>query len=127
MTRAMLFTVLARLDGQNTADGGKWYQAGMDWAVEAGISDGSNPNGEITREQLAVMFYRYAGSPEASVAALDDFDDNANVSGWAGDAMLWAVEAGILEGNAGKLSPDKTATRAEVAVMLQRFIELLVK
>lgn len=126
-SRAMLFTVLARLDGQNTAGGGKWYQAGMDWAVEAGISDGSNPNGEITREQLAVMFYRYAGSPEAGVADLDDFDDNANVSGWAGDAMLWAVEAGILEGNAGKLSPDKTATRAEVAVMLQRFIELLVK
>ena len=60
MTRAMLVTVLARFDGQDTTGGNVWYESAMAWAKENGISDGSNPNGQITLEQLATMLYRYA-------------------------------------------------------------------
>lgn len=63
MTRAMLMTVLARFDGQDTTGGAVWYEKAMTWAKENGISDGSNPDGSITREQLATMLWRYVGSP----------------------------------------------------------------
>ena len=63
MTRAMLMTVLARFDGQDTTGGAVWYEKAMEWAREHGVSDGSDPEGSITREQLATMLWRYAGSP----------------------------------------------------------------
>lgn len=90
MTRAMMMMVLARFDGHDTAvDAGEaWYAEGMAWAVENGISDGTNPNGFITREQLVTMLWRYAGSP-ASSYALDSFQDQGEVAGYATAAMAW--------------------------------------
>lgn len=124
MSRAMLMTVLARLDGQNTFNGETWDSVGMSWAKEHGISDGSNPEVSITREQLAAMLYRYAkaGKTEAS---LTRFSDAAKVSPWASDAIAWAVVNGILTGKpGGLLDPQGLATRAEVSAMLERFISL---
>lgn len=120
MTRQMLMTVLARLDGADTSV--TPYEKGMAWAVGKGISDGSGPTGTISREQLAVMLYRYAGSP-ASSGSLDRFPDSASVGGYARDAMRWAVERGILSGTVnGTLAPKGQASRAQVAAMLQRYI-----
>ncbi|PWM51309.1 MAG: hypothetical protein DBX60_07210 [Bacillota bacterium] len=127
MTRAMLMTVLARFDGHDTAGGSVWYEKGMAWAVANGVSDGSNPNGSITREQFATMLWRYAGSPAVS-GSLTSFSDHAKVSGYATDAMRWAVSTGIIGGMGdGTLAPQGNATRAQVATMLMRFVENLTK
>lgn len=125
MSRAMFYTVLARLNGKDTSKGETWYSAAMSWAKETGISDGTAPFTSITREQLAVMLYRYAGSPEIGSLPFDIFPDAGDVSAWAGNAMLWAVNSGILKGSEGNLKPGGTATRAEVATMIMRFIEIL--
>lgn len=120
MTRQMLMTVLARLDGEDTS--GDAYGKGMAWAVGKGISDGSNPTGTISREQLAAMLYRYAGA-SAVQGDLSRFTDSEKVSGYAVDAVRWAVEQGILTGKASDLlDPAGPATRAEVATMLYRYI-----
>ncbi len=122
MTRGMLMTVLARLNGQDTTGGSIWYAKGMEWATAQGVSDGTDPEGKITREQLAVMLYRYAGNPEVDAADLAEFVDGEAVSGWAQAAIQWAVQNGILTGKDGaRLDPQGSATRAEVAVILQRF------
>lgn len=123
MTRAMVMTVLARLDGADTS-GTPWYAAGQSWAVENGVSDGSELDGSITREQLAAMLYRCAGASVSGTAELEGFTDAASVSSWAAEAMAWAVGNGIIDGVAeGVLAPQNTATRAQVAAMLQRFVE----
>lgn len=128
MTRAMLMTVLARFDGQDTTGGAVWYEKAMAWAKENGISDGSNPDGNITREQFATMLWRYAGSPAGDGMALNEFGDSASVNGYAVDAMRWAVSSGIIGGtDAGLLMPQGNATRAQVATMLMRFVEGLTK
>jgi len=122
MTRAMLVTVLARFDGADTSGGSTWYEQGVDWAVSKGISDGSNINGNVSREQLAVMLWRYAGSP-APAGDLSGFQDGDAVSGYALDAMRWAVEKGIVSGfGDGQLGPQGQATRVQVAKMLMNFI-----
>ena len=127
MTRAMLMTVLARMAGQDTAvEDGVWYEKGMNWAVENGISDGTNPEGSITREQLVTMLYRYAGSPEAS-GDLSAFSDADKVDGYATLAMQWAVGKGLINGMGdGTLAPRDTATRAQVAAILMRFCENII-
>ena len=123
MTRAMLATVLARLDGEETNGGRTWYEKGVNWAVENGISDGSYPNNNITREQLAVMLWRYSGRPAATNKELN-FSDAKEASGYALDALRWAVENGIINGYGdGRLSPKGQATRAEVAQMLKNYLE----
>ena len=120
MSRAMLMTVLARLDGIDTENGVPWYQKGIDWAVERGISDGSGPEQSITREQLVTMLHRYAGSPKAE-SDLSVFTDAA-VSGYAAEAMRWAVSQEILVGfEDGTLQPKGTATRAQVSALVMRF------
>lgn len=122
MTRGMVMTVLARLDGKNTEGGTVWYQKGMDWAVSTGISDGSDPDGKVTREQLATMLYRYVKADDAS-GQLSGFVDADSVSDWSREAMGWAVSKGIVIGKGGGiLDPQGNATRAEVAAMLQRFV-----
>lgn len=127
MTRAMLVTVLARFDGEDTSGGSVWYEKGMAWAVSRGVSDGSDPYGAITREQLAAMLCRYAGSPAAS-GSLDGFADAHSVSDYALDAMRWAVEAGLIGGMGdGALAPQAGATRAQVATMLMRYVEYLTR
>jgi len=124
MTRAMLMTVLARLDGVDTT-GEPWYSKGLEWAVSNGVSDGSTPHGQITREQLVTMLYRYAGAQPGSPETLNGFADAGRVSGYALDAMRWATENKIIQGNEGnRVEPKAEATRAEVAVMMQRFLHL---
>lgn len=125
MSRAMVMTVLARAAGADTSGGGNWYAKGLAWAVEQGISDGTAPESPITREQLAVMLYRYAGAPETD-GELEGFVDAAAVSGWAKDALRWAVARGVVAGKEGaRLDPQGLATRAEAAAMLCRAAGLL--
>lgn len=121
-TRAMIWTVLARLNGQSVDGGSPWYAAAQSWAVSAGVSDGTDPAGNITREALAAMLYRAAGSPAVSGNFLA-FSDGDSVSSWAESAMLWATQSGIIGGIDGALAPQGQATRAQVAAMLQRFME----
>lgn len=122
VSRAMVMTVLARLAGVDTDGGDTWYEKALVWAVESGITDGSNPTGIITREQLVTMLYRQAGSPTQDTA-LSGFDDIDTVSPWAKDAMIWAVEHNILNGINGSLVPQGTATRAQMAALFQRILE----
>ncbi len=123
MSRAMIVTVLARLEGVDTAGGEPWYATGRQWAMEAGISDGTNMAEPLTREQLAAMLWRYAGQP-AAASALTGYTDAGSVSAYAADAMAWAVEQGLIGGTApGLLRPQAPATRAQVATILMRFCQ----
>ena len=93
------------------------------WAMESGVSDGTDAGGSHTREQLAAMLYRFAGEPETA-ASLDGFTDAASVSDWAARAMAWAVGEGIITGVTDTaLDPQGSATRAQCAAMLMRFVE----
>ena len=128
MSRAMILTVLARYEGVDTSGGDTWYDAGCDWAIQAGISDGSNLDQNLTREQLATMLYRYAQSKGYDVTVGENvnllhYTDAAAISEYAVPAMQWACGAGFLTGNtATTLNPTGIATRAEVATILMRFI-----
>lgn len=144
LTRAMFATVLFRMAGEPTdsphttpfsdVPPGAWYAKSVCWAFHEGIVKGMEetlfiPNGAVTREQLAVMLYGYETSylehslPEGA-ATLTAFTDGNTVSGWAKEAVLWAVDAGILSGrNDGTLDPKGPATRAEVCTVLQRFLK----
>lgn len=121
-TRGMLMTILARMNGIDTSGSTPWYQAGMDWAIGEGVSDGTDPEGEITREQLATMLWRYAGQP-AITSDLSGYPDAGNVSDWAIGAMVWAVQNGIINGSDGKLEPQGNAIRSQAAAMLTRFCQ----
>lgn len=121
VTRAMVWTVLARMDGENTEGGSAWYGKARTWAMENGVSDGAAPEAAITREQLAAMLYRCCGSP-AVRGTLRSYTDGGSVSDWAEDAMLWAIEQGLIEGIGGnKLAPAADTTRAQLAQILMRF------
>lgn len=122
LSRAMLFTVLARLEGVETEGGEYWYSKAQDWAAASGISDGSVPEAAITREQLITILHRYAGQPAAAGAGRS-FADSGDIAPWAQEAMDWAVHADILNGTQdNRLEPDGAATRAEVSAMLMRFV-----
>lgn len=128
-TRGMIVTILARVEGVNT-NGTPWYAAGQKWAMDNGISDGTNMPGVITREQLATILYRNAkqkGYDVSKSAALTAFSDADKVSGYAAEAMQWAVAEGLLQGSNGKLNPQGSATRAQVATILMRFMEKFAK
>ena len=115
----------ARLAGADTAGGETWYAKGTAWAVENGISDGTNPEQPVTREQLAAMLYRYAGSP--AVSGELSFDDTTVISIWAYDAVRWCVDNGILNGVGGnRMTPQDLARRGQVAAMLMRFLQATV-
>ena len=130
-TRSMIVTILARMEGVNTSGGATWYARGREWAMGAGISDGTNMTGKITREQLAAMLYRYAklkGYDVSASADISGYTDASGVSGWATDAMRWAVSAGLINGRtATTLAPQGNATRAEVASILMRFMQKYTK
>ena len=140
MTRAMLVTVLYRAAGEPSVTGitnkftdnkqGKYYYNAVLWASNKGIVNGAtattfDPDGNITREQIAAILYRYAGSPSVT-GSLNGYSDQAQVSSFAVTAMQWAVGSGIITGvtSGGKttLSAKGNATRAQVAVMLHRFL-----
>ena len=136
MTRGMLAVVLHNLEGNPGASykggfsdvtGSAWYAGAVQWASEkkvvTGLSDGVfAPDSPITREQLVVMLYRYMGEPAVSGSSLGRFSDSGNVSGWASQAMSWAVANGVVNGSNGALNPQGSATRAEVAQMLMNFV-----
>ena len=129
-TRAMLMTILARMDGQNVTGGATWYEKAMNWAKQTGVSDGTMPEVNITREQLATMLYSYAKLKGLDTTqggmAVREFNDYDSISSWAGQSMTWAVNAGILSGRGNNtLAPTAGATRAEMAVMLQQFVGLM--
>ena len=120
MTRAMVWAVLARIDGE-TISGAGWASDARAWAMESGVSDGTDPNGLITREQLVTMLYRFAGEPEHG-GSLSAYADAKSVSSWAAGAMAWAVEEGVISGvTSTTLEPQSTATRAQCAAVLMRF------
>ncbi len=136
MTRGMLATVLYRLAGSPETDvtakfddvtSDKYYAKAIAWAQENGFVSGVTensfaPENSITREQLATILYHYAGSPE--VTGTVDFADSGSISEWSENAIVWAVENGILSGrNDNTLDPQGNATRAEVASILMRMIE----
>lgn len=124
MTRGMVNTVLARLADVDTTpgQGQAWYEVGTDWAKKNGISDGTNPTAPVTREQLATLLYRYAGSP--SVSGTLHAADAASVSDYAGDALLWANQNGIVNGvGSNTIAPKDNAQRAQVAAMLARYLQ----
>ena len=143
MTRAMLVTVLWRMDGKPAAAGGssftdvprgQWYTEAVAWAAENGVVNGVGggrfePDGNVTREQIATILYRYAGLrgvPTGGRADLGSFPDGGAVSGWAYDALSWANAAGLIagtrEGGVDYLAPQQNATRAQVAVILMRYL-----
>ena len=122
MTRAMVWAILARIDGV-TVTGSNWAETARSWAMAKGISDGENASAPVTREQLVTMLYRYAGEPVVS-GSLTGWADAASVSGWAGSAMTWAVNRGIITGaTESTLAPADGATRAQCAAILMRYIE----
>lgn len=124
MTRQMIWTVLARLDGKNPSG----VAEAKAWVMENGISDGSNPNQVITREQMAAILYRYASYKEMDIKAGEDvnilsYSDGSKMSEYAIPALQWACGSGLIQGNGNKLMPTGSATRAQVAAVLQRFIK----
>ena len=126
LTRGAIFTILARVDGVDTEGGSTWYQKGLDWSVENGVSDGSNPTGPITLEELVTMLYRYKGSPGADTSVLDRFSDSSSVHTWTDfrEAMAWAVETGLVQGGSdGRLDPLSALERSRGAMVLQRCCE----
>lgn len=119
--RQQLWMVLARLSGASPAD----MAAAREWAVNAGVSDGTNGEGTLSRQQLVTMLYRYAQSQEMNLegaADLSTYPDNGAVASYAGEALAWAVGKGIVTGTSdGRLNPEGTATRGQFAVMMYRF------
>lgn len=123
LTRAMFWTILARASGVDTEGGESWYAKAQAWAMENGVSDGTDAMGALTREQLATMLWRFAGEP-TSAYSLSAYTDASSVSDYAETAMAWAVEHGIITGMTDTtIEPQGTATRAQCAAMLMRFIE----
>ena len=124
MTRAMVWAILARVDGE-TVTGEGWIETARTWAMANGVSDGTDAAGLVTREQLATMLWRYAGEPAAAGNGISAFTDAADASDWAIDGLNWALGQGIVNGMGdGILVPQGTATRAQAAAMLMRFVEL---
>ena len=123
MTRAMVWAILARIDGV-TVTGDNWAETARAWAMAEGVSDGENASAPVTREQLVTMLWRYAGEPEAA-AGLTGWADAASVSDWAETAMAWSVGKGVIEGDElSRLTPAAGATRAQCAAILMRYVEL---
>ena len=120
LTRSMVWAVLARMDGE-TVSGTGWQSVARAWAVRSGVSDGTDPNGLITREQLVTMLWRFAGEPTTD-ATLSGYSDAASVNAWATTAMAWAIDNGIITGVTDTtLVPQGTATRAQCAAILMRY------
>lgn len=140
MTRAMLVTVLYRLEGQPAVNGRSgfsdvqyngYYEDAVTWAADNGIVNGTStstfsPNVNVTREQMAAILYRYAQYKKYNTAAsssLNSFSDHTSVSGYAEASLQWSVAEKLVNGSNGKLMPTGNATRAQVAAILHRFVE----
>lgn len=136
-TRAMIATILYRIAGQpsvsaNTSftdvEAGTWYTNAVAWGQANGVITGQNaqtfnPNGNITREQLATILYRYSKAETPTTDMTATYSDASEVSSYATNAMKWAVAEGIINGSHNKLNPQGNATRAEIATMLSRYLQ----
>ena len=144
MTRAMLVTVLYRLEGQPTVSGrsgfsdvklNSYYEDAVTWAADNGIVNGTgattfSPNTNVTREQMAAILYRYAQYKQygtTASAGLNGFSDAAKVSAYAKAPLSWAFAEKLVNGSEGRLLPTGNATRAQVAAILHRFVENVAK
>ena len=122
LTRAMVWTIIARAEGVDTTGGATWYAKAQEWVTAKGISDGENPNAAITRQELVTMLYRLAGEP--AVSGTITAPDAASVSTWAQSSMTWAMNIGLVEGDEnGAVTPTATATRAQAAALIMRYLE----
>ena len=138
VTRAQLVTILHRLEGEpevpiectfTDVPEGQWYSKAIKWAAAMGIVNGVgnnkfDPDGKITREQIATILHRYSGLPNAE-GSLDTFPDKDSVSSFAIDGMAWAVGEGLINGvsvnGETKLAPLDNATRAQIAAIMMRY------
>ena len=144
MTRAMLVTVLYRLEGKPTVRGrsgfsdvvvNSYYEDAVTWAADNGIVNGTgtttfSPDTNVTREQLAAILYRYAQYKKYSTkasASLNGFSDAQSVSSYAKTPLEWAVAEKLVNGANGKLMPKGDASRAQVAAIFHRFVENVAK
>ena len=127
LSRAMLVCILARQAGCDANGGVTWYSGAVDWGKAAGITDGLNPDGEITREQFVTMLYRFAQYKGLNVSANSysaAYVDAARTSDWATEAMSWAIANGLISGRTeSTLVPDGSVSRAEAAAIIQIFME----
>ena len=129
LTRAMVWTIIARMSGVDTTGGNTWYAKAQEWVVVNGISDGENPTAAITREQLVTMLYRYAQIKGYDVSVGENtnilsYVDATSISEYAMSAFQWACGSGLTEGDEnGALTPLATATRAQAAAMIMRFCQ----
>ncbi len=122
LDRDLIFAGTADFQDVQESD---WFAPAVGWAQTAGLVNGKtaqlfDPKGTATRQELAVMLYRLAGTESVSTSALDGFKDADRIDDWARDAMCWAVEQGLLRGDSGYLSPTGTVTRAQTAAILVR-------
>jgi hypothetical protein len=125
-SRAQIITILARLSGLDTDGGETWFSKAVAWAQQNGVSDGADPEGDVTREQFITMLWRFAGEPkiEADTGVSMNFTDVGAISEWALDAMKWAVSIGLLQGYSdGSIKPGDLATRAETAALIERYLK----
>ena len=129
LTRAMVWTMLARMDGVETEGGDAWYSKAQAWAVENEVSDGTSPDGAITREQLVTMLYRYVQYKGIDVSVGEDtnilsYTDAAEISEYAVSAFQWACGSGLIKGDDNNaLTPKADTTRAQAATMFMRLCE----
>ena len=122
LTRAMIWTIIARASGVETEGGATWYAKAQEWAVTKGVSDGEDPMGNVTREQLVTMLWRLNGS-EVMTGYIGNYIDTGDISEWANQAMLWAVQNGIIEGDENMaLAPKADTTRAQAATFFVRYL-----
>ena len=142
LTRAMVATVLHRMAGEPAAtssadyedvESGMWYSDAVEWASEVGIVRGYEdntfrPDNKITRQEMAVMLARYAelvcGIEMENRGTLNVYADGSQVADWAHDSVVWFVNVGIINGMDGKIAPNHTATRAQFAAIIMRFVQL---
>ncbi len=137
-SRAMMATLLYRLAGSPDVSGlsnpfrdvnGQWYHDAVVWAYHAGVVNGQsqnlfNPNGDVQRQEMVVMLYRYEGTPYADTSVLETFADGSKVYSYAEEAFAWAIEEGLVNGMEGNtLQPKSTATRAQIATILSRYLQ----
>ena len=129
LTRAMVWTIIARMSGVDTTGGNTWYAKAQEWVITNGISDGENPTAAITRQELVTMLYRYAQIKGYDVSVGEStnilsYVDATSISEYAMSAFQWACGSGLTEGDEnGALTPLATATRAQAAAMIMRFCE----
>ena len=128
LTRAMVWTIIARMSGVDTTGGNSWYAKAQEWVITNGISDGENPTAAITRQELVTMLYRYAQIKGYDVSVGEStnilsYVDATSISEYAMSAFQWACGSGLTEGDEnGALTPLATATRAQAAAMIMRFL-----